>query len=225
MLATVKAMAGPLMKLYVIGDSISIQYGPYLKQYLAGVMNYARKEGEAEALLNLDNPQGANGGDSSMVLSFLKALAKSGSFDADLLLVNCGLHDIKRDPATGETQVSIADYESNLRSLVAVVRPMPAELVWIRTTPCDEKVHNRPGISFHRFLADCTKYNAVADHVMSEAGVPSIDLHTFTRNLGPELYCDHVHFHEHIREKQGAFIAGWLNGWQRRKCGQPEAGG
>jgi len=61
------------MKLYVIGDSISIQYGPYLEAALRGVMAYARKEGEEEALLNLDIPQGANGGDSGMVLSFLEA--------------------------------------------------------------------------------------------------------------------------------------------------------
>jgi lysophospholipase L1-like esterase len=205
------------MKIYVVGDSISIQYGPYLRQYLSGMMEYARKEGDAEALLNLDNPQGANGGDSAMVLAFLKALARSGSLKADLLLVNCGLHDIKRNPATGQAQVGIADYEANLRALVVVAREMRTELVWIRTTPCDEKVHNRPGLNFQRFSADCAAYNAVADRVMNEAGVPSIDLHTFTCNLGSDLYCDHVHFHDAIREKQGAFIAGWLNGWKSAK--------
>jgi lysophospholipase L1-like esterase len=201
------------MNVYVIGDSISIQYGPYLKQYLVGVMDYARKEEGSEALLNLDNPQGANGGDSTMVLSFVKTLAKSGGIDADLLLVNCGLHDIKRNPETGKVQVSIDHYENTLRSILSTVRHMRPKLVWIRTTPCDEQVHNRPGMGFHRFSVDCAAYNTVADHVMSEAGVPSIDLHTFTCNLGPDLYCDHVHFHEHIREKQGAFIAGWLNCW------------
>jgi predicted hydrocarbon binding protein len=45
---------------------------------------------------------------------------------------------------------------------------------------------------------------------MAEGKVPSIDLHAFTLNLGPDIYCDHVHFHEHICEKQAAFIAGWL---------------
>jgi len=202
------------MKIHVLGDSISIQYGPYLNQYLAGVMDYARKEGEAEALLNLDNPQGANGGDSSMVLSFVKALAKTGGFDADLFLINCGLHDIKRTPDTGQLQVNIDDYEKNLHSLVSVAGDMRTQFIWIRTTPCDEKVHNRSDVPFHRFAADCAAYNAVADKVMSEAGVPSIDLYAFTCNLGPDLYCDHVHIHEHIREKQGAFIAGWLNRWK-----------
>jgi hypothetical protein len=205
------------MKGYIIGDSISIHYGPYLKQYLVGVMEYARKEGEAEALLNLDNPQGANGGDSSMVLAFLKGLARSGGVDADLLLVNCGDHDIKRNAVTGTVQVPIVDYECNLRSIVTMAREMRVPLVWIRTTPFDERIHNSAGLKFHRFASDAAAYNAVADRVMHEAGVPAIDLYTFTCNLGPDLYCDHAHFHEHIREKQAAFIAGWLNAWMARK--------
>ena len=35
-----------MKKRYVIGDSISIQYGPYLQRTLPGVQDYARKEGE-----------------------------------------------------------------------------------------------------------------------------------------------------------------------------------
>ena len=198
------------MKIYIIGDSISIQYGPYLQAYLAGTIEYARKGGEEEALLNLDRPQGANGGDSGMVLSFLRAKAESGGIDADLLLVNCGLHDIKTDPATGERQVPIEAYAQHLRAIVDLSARMKPRLVWIRTTPCDEAVHNHAGMSFHRFAADCDAYNHVADQIMAESGVPVIDLHGFTRSLGADLYCDHVHFHEHIREKQAAYIAGWL---------------
>lgn len=206
------------MKIYIIGDSISIHYGPYLKQYLEGMVTYTRKEGETEALLNLDHPIGANGGDSSMVLAFMRALANAGSHrgtDAGLLLVNCGLHDIKRNPVTGIYQVDIEDYERNLRSITNVAVDMQKQLVWIRTTPCDEHVHNRISKEFHRFGNDSVTYNAVADRVMHAAGVPVIDLYTFTRNLGPDLYCDHIHFHDHIRQKQAAFIAGWLNAWKR----------
>lgn len=198
------------MKVYVIGDSISIQYGPYLQRNLKGFMEYSRKEGEQEALANLDYPQGANGGDSAMVLAFLRDMAKKGGIDTDLLLVNCGLHDIKTDPATGKKQVSLECYEQNLRDIVNVVAAMGPKLVWIRTTPCDEAVHNPRQKQFHRFAADNQAYNAVADTVMREAGVPSIDLYTFTLNLGDDLYCDHVHFQIPVREQQAAFIAGWL---------------
>ncbi len=207
------------MKIYVIGDSISIQYGPYLARFLKGIAEYARKEGEEEALLNLDKPVGANGGDSSMVRAFLEAKARAGGIDADLLLVNCGLHDIKTDPATGVRQVPLERYAENLRAIIRTVAAMGSaakpglRLVWIRTTPCNEAVHNaRPGIAFHRFAADCDAYNRAADEVMAASGVPVIDLHSFTLALGPELYCDHVHFVEPVREKQAAFIAGWVAG-------------
>lgn len=200
-----------MKKIFVVGDSISIQYGPYLEQYLDGVMGYARKEGEAEALLNLDNPQGANGGDSSMVLDYLRQMNQTVGIDADLLLVNCGLHDIKTDPETGIKQIALEQYQANIREIVSLVETMPPQLVWIRTTPCDEAIHNEAQTSFHRFAADGLAYNAAADQIIAEAGIPSIDLNTFTRNLGSDLYCDHVHFHESIRAQQGAFIAGWLH--------------
>src|SRR5580658_3164656 len=104
------------MKIYVIGDSISVQYGPYLQSYLKGFLEYSRKEAEEEAALHLDNPQGAGGGDSSMVLSFLKAKVPAHGIDADFVLLNCGMHDIKTDPTSGTKQVPLQRYEENLRA-------------------------------------------------------------------------------------------------------------
>ncbi len=183
-----------MKKIYVIGDSISIHYGPYLKTYLEGLVEYSRKEGEDEALLNLDKPQGANGGDSSMVRTFLDAKSRSGGIDADLLLLNCGLHDIKTDPQTGQKQVPLGEYRKNLEEIIRLVSKMRPKLVWIRTTPCDEKIHNARQPAFHRFSSDVMEYNKAADQIMEENGIPVIDLHSFTANLGPDLYCDHVHF-------------------------------
>jgi len=212
------------MRIYVLGDSISIQYGLYLQKYLEGVMEYNRKQGDEEALLNLDKPQGANGGDSGMVLSFLRARAASGGIDADLLLLNCGLHDIKTDPRTGARQVAIDEYRQNLKDIIQVVDGMEPTLVWLRTTPCDERVHNHEGMAFHRFSTDCDMYNHAADEIMASSGVPVVDLHTFTLNLGRKIYCDHVHFHEHVREKQAAFIAGWLMAFKNGRIAQQGGG-
>ena len=91
--------------LYVIGDSISMGYGPFLEKMIAESFTYRRKSGEEEALKNLDVPCGANGGDSSMVLEFLQALQTSQAFHTDVLLLNCGLHDIKSDKETGRPEV------------------------------------------------------------------------------------------------------------------------
>jgi lysophospholipase L1-like esterase len=201
------------LKVFVIGDSISIQYGPYLERFLHGMMEYARKEGELEALRNLDQPIGANGGDSQKVLEFLSAMATRGGIVADVLLLNCGLHDIKCDIHTGTKQIPLDRYQDNLRKIIQVASGMRPAPVWIRTTPCDEKVHNKPGLPFYRYAADVEAYNAAADRIMAEAGIPVIDLYTFTLNMGPDLYIDHVHFFEPIREKQAAFLAGWLMAW------------
>ncbi len=202
-----------LPKVYVIGDSISIQYGPYLQQYLRGFINYDRKGEDSEKNAGLAEPRGANGGDSSMVLRFVEAAEKAGGLGADVLVLNCGLHDIKTDPQTGAKQVPIDQYEENLKRIVASARRMNMKVVWVRTTPVDENVHNKANSTFHRFAADCAAYNDVADRVMAEAGVPMIDLFTFTNNIGENLFADHVHFPEPVREKQGAFIAGWLVAW------------
>ena len=201
-------------KLYVIGDSISMHYGPYLERYVSGSYRYARKSPEDVAALGLSDSQDANGADSRAVRIFLEAMLASGRLDADILLVNCGLHDIKRNRETDAYQVPIGEYSENLRAVTAACAARGLPLVWMRTTPCDEAVHNVKQSTFHRFAADCSAYNAAADAVMEKAGVPSIDLHGFTLSMGGDLYCDHVHFHEHIREKQAAYIAGWLAGWE-----------
>ena len=206
-----------LPRLYIIGDSISIHYGPYLKKYVRGLFLYSRKVGQGKAISNLENPQGANGGDSSMVLNFLKNKCESGGLDADVVLLNCGLHDIKTDPKTKKRQVPIEQYRLNLHRIIVLVRKIGPELIWIRTTPCDEAIHNYSSIGFYRFSADCELYNRAADEIMASFGIRVIDLYRFTRNLGSDLYCDHVHFRKHVREKQAAYIAGWLENW---KCGE-----
>lgn len=198
------------MKIYVIGDSISIQYGPFLKQYLNENIEYSRKEGVEEALLNLDIPQGANGGDSKMVLKFLTAKIKSGNLNADYLLLNCGLHDIKTDIKTNKQQVSIDEYKQNLKTILDLLESKNQKMIWIKTTPCIDKIHNSEDSKFLRFEKDCFAYNSVADKLMTQANIPIIDLYSFTKKLGTDIYCDHVHFHDHVREKQGAFIAGYL---------------
>ncbi len=125
---------------------------------------------------------------------------------------NCGLWDLRARSADWAEQVPLDRYGENLRDLVSLVGAMGVRLVWVRTTPCDEAVHNTRESGFHRFAADCDMYNAAADEIMWTHDVPIIDLHTFTRNLGDDLYFDHVHFHEHVGEKQGASSP---VGWQR----------
>lgn len=199
--------------IFVIGDSISLQYGPYLEQYTRGVFRYDRKRGD-EGYENLDIPTGANAGDSSMVLSYLRFLQDKGDWRPDWLLLNCGLHDIKTNPDTGEKQVPLETYKANLRGIVNIAEELAVPLIWIRITPVDDEIHNSKGKDITRHAVDVDAYNAAADAIMEEADIPDIDLFTFTANLGPsaEIFCDHVHFTEPVRERQAAYIAGYLDG-------------
>jgi len=202
---------------YVLGDSISIQYGPYLEKCLRGLWRYDRKGGEAEALLNLDQPQGANGGDSSMVLRFLQATMKTGHFHPDLLLVNCGAHDIKTDKTTNQIQIPLPAYRENLSQITKLCSENKIPLAWVQSTHQSDEIHNvQCQVPFFRYNKDRIAYDETARQIMTEAGASFIQLGDFTCNLGPdeELFCDHAHFHEAVREKQAIFIAGWLLAWK-----------
>jgi lysophospholipase L1-like esterase len=207
------AWAAAKPRLFVVGDSISMHYGSYLEAFVSGSFEYDRKRdaaGGAKAAHNLDVPQGANGGDSAMVLAYLKTRAERAPLQADVLLLNCGLHDIKTDLTTQAKQVAPDAYARNLRAILDVAKQMKLQVVWVRTTPVVTEIHNARSRAFHRFAADVAAYNAIADEIMGEAGVPIIDLHGFSARFVPAGFVDHVHFSEDVREKQAAFIAGAL---------------
>ena len=196
------SMAGK--SIFVIGDSISCYYGRHLKKILEGFFDYDRLS---------DGTKDINGGDSSMVLKSLRAVKNKGGFKPDYLLLNCGLHDIKKDLVSGKYQVPPDDYEKNLRKIYSILHEMGIKFIWIRTTP----VKDRPEDSVPRELKtvrhnqDVISYNHIADEVMKEYGIPIIDLYRFTKNLGDFIYLDNVHFYEGTAAKQAAFIAGYLN--------------
>jgi lysophospholipase L1-like esterase len=194
-----------LPTIHIVGDSISIHYGPYLQTMLAGVMGYSRKTAPDGSL---DDTGAANGGDSSLVLAYLQSLQPERKFD--VLLINCGLHDIKRDTVTNQPQVSTDHYAANLQAILSEGQRLTRRVMWVRTTPVIDERHNRLNTAFRRFEVDVEAYNAIADNIMREHGVAIIDLFTFTRDLGPNVYVDHVHFTAEVCAQQAAFIAGQL---------------
>ncbi len=207
------AMSKPLPKLFLIGDSISIQYGPYLEKYLQNLVVFERKQDDGQAEKSLDVPTGANGGDSRMVLAYLKIKVNDPGFSPDILLLNCGLHDIKRDPETKKIQVGEEEYRQNLEEIVKLLKKKRIQLIWIRTTAVVDAVHNAKQRSFHRYSSDLEQYNKIADVICAKHRIPAIDLHGFTWKLGVEQFTDHVHYKEPARDLQAAYIAGFIQGW------------
>lgn len=194
---------------FVVGDSISMQYGPHLERFLAGRWTYARKQGvediEGEAPQGL---KGANGGDSDRVLEYLQWQLQQDDFRPDVLLLNCGLHDIKLDADCPGLQVPPERYRANLEAIVGLVSGR-CRLVWMRTTPVNEAMHaaKKP---FPRREADVDAYNAIADEVMAAAGIEVIDLFGISASFGSDAFQDGVHFNDDLRPIQAAYVAGAL---------------
>jgi len=198
-----------MKSLFVIGDSISLDYGPHLESALEGKLSYSRKEGRGEAYENLDLPRGANGGHSGMVREYLGYLKASETFHTDLMLINCGLHDIKSNPETGALQVSPEEYRENLEAIVDLAGGLAGQVAWMRITPIDDELHARRGCGFGRIQADVERYNLIADEVMTARAVPVIPLDEFMLELGEkmEIYRDGVHFLKPVHPLQGAYLA------------------
>ncbi len=201
-----------LPRVFLIGDSISVHFGPYLEAALAGRVRYDRKRdsGSERAEDNLDIPRGANGGDSGMVLSYVRLRRATSPLLPGMLAIGAGLHDIKTDPATGAKQVPLERYRQNLEAIADEAKAMEQRLVWLLMPPVIDAVHNGRLGAFHRFSADVAAYNAAAAEILGARGADIVDFHAFCLPLVPAAFIDHVHYDEAARRKQGEFVAAEL---------------
>jgi hypothetical protein len=212
--ASVPGCSQQLPRLFLVGDSISIYYTPFLQADTANFAQFSRKTSPLPESLpqQLSDPS-VQGGDSRMVLKYLKDRYADADFRPEIVAVNCGLHDIKRVPKTNSIAVDAPEYRDNLAAILALVRSKGGQLVWINTTPVNDARHNSLSKEFYRYNADVERYNGIAALLFKQSNVPVIDLYNFTAQLGDNQYIDHVHFTESIRTLQAAFIAGYLNSY------------
>ncbi len=195
--------------LFVLGDSISMGYGQYLAKYLPEDWHYARKTAiPGNTTFATDD----NGGNSERCLHYLQhRLENADDFQPDVLLLNCGLHDIRRDPETDALSIPIDQYDINLRESRRIIVSHGIHIIWVTTTPVDDAQHRQHESSFVRRNQDVLDYATVAAAVFAEDII--IDLYTITQHLGASgmtLYGDHVHFFDEVCRLQGAYIAGAL---------------
>lgn len=130
----------------------------------------------------------------------------------DILLVNCGLHDIRIDRVTAKKQDSEEDYAKNLEKIIKLGKEILDEFIWITTTHVDDHIHNRRKEGCFRYNNDVVKYNEIANNIMKKYGIRVIDLYEYTYNLKNEnMYRDHVHYKDEISKKQAEYIYNKLN--------------
>lgn len=179
---------GGLPKVVLLGDSIRLGYAPLVAERLRGRVVVVSPE--------------FNGGDSASILRNLDAWVIREK--PVLVHFNCGLHDLKVDRQAKTHQVETAQYQANLREIVTRIRKeTEAGLVFANTTPIDDARHARRGAAFDRFQADVQRYNAAANAVMRDLGVPVHDLHWIVQQGGPErmLRTDGTHYTPEANER------------------------
>jgi len=175
------------------GDSISMAYSPFLAACLGGVFVF--------------RPYGDNCEDSRKLLAHAKAEFAAGNITQDLLVVNAGLHDIKRNPGAAGWQVAPEDYAQNLDTLFGLTARAGARVVFVNTTGVVDELHNTRCGAFKRFDSDARQANGIAAAVCEKRGVPLVDLYTRTKAYGPGAFTDHVHYTPEVSRLQAAFIA------------------
>ena len=164
-MAPIQDVAG-LPRVLLIGDSISIGYTQPTRKLLEGKANVHRIP--------------ANGGPTKSGVANIKKWLGDGKWD--VIHFNWGIHDLKFMP-DGKRQVEAADYEANLRSLVATLKATGAKLIWATTTPIPEGELNP-----QRKFGQVPEYNAIAAKVMTENGVTINDLNAWMTPRFEELH-------------------------------------
>ena len=113
----------------------------------------------------------------------------------DIVHLNCGLHDLRRDFETSTLSIGPEEYAANVRQIMERVLATGATLIWAATTPVNERWHHE-NKDFDRFEADVVTYNEIALSIAAELGVPVNDLYSLAMETGRNalLVRDGVHF-------------------------------
>ena len=171
-----------MKKVILVGDSIRGGYEDTVRRELSGL---AEVRGAKQ-----------NGGNSRNVLANLDEWVISQH--PDVVHLNCGLHDIRRELGSVARAVPIDEYEQNVRAILSGLQAhTTARIIWASSTPVNEAWHHeRKG--FDRMEADVTAYNSVAARVATELGVQIDDLYALVEGSGRDalLVLDGVHFSE-----------------------------
>lgn len=167
-----------MKKAILFGDSIRISYFPLVERQL-------------ETEFDLWGPKD-NGGTSRHTLALLPDWLADRT--ADLIHINCGLHDIAIDPPGQSNRVELAEYEENLRGIFTLLQGTEARILWATTTPVLSERH-RAKKGFDRREEDVLRYNAAALAIAQSFEAEVDDLHGVIEKGGVEdcLSMDGVH--------------------------------
>jgi len=153
-----------------------------------------------------------NGGDSRNLLAHLQEWCLDRP--ADLIHLNCGLHDIKRPRGGAGFQVPPAEFARNVAELLdRLGQGTQADVVWATITPVVESRHRQRGnFPFDRFSGDVADYNRLALLEARKRKVAVNDLHDLVRQHGKDAMIgpDGVHYTDEGYRVLGDHVAGFI---------------
>lgn len=200
-----------MKRVLVIGDGIAQGYCKYLENFLGGEYLVVTKQDQNQDGKS-NNSENSGFGDSRTLLEYFKDQKLRDNLEYDIIIFNCGLHDIKYYWFDEKIQVEIGEYESNLRRICAVLKSCRAKIYFVNSTPVYDEIHNSTknillNEDFVRRPNDIEKYNQIAEDVMYDNNIKIIDLYTLTKEFGYKGLRDHIHYYPEFEEKQGKYIS------------------
>ena len=142
-----------LPRLLVIGDSISMNFGPSATDALKGIVNYHRNEG---------NSYSSNHG--AQYADYWIGNYTEKGYQWDIIHFNHGMHDLKQSGPGAAYATPLETYKANLRKEIAILKKTGAKLVFCTTTP----VHQSSGGKYGRQKGAEVAFNKAAMEMMKE---------------------------------------------------------
>jgi len=185
-----------LPEVLIIGDSISMGYGPVVKRLLEGKATVSRPNENCE----------------STQKGIVKLEEWLGNKKYKVIYFNFGLHDLKHvDAVTKEPSAKAQDplltdlpaYAANLTVIASKLKATGAKVIFATTTPVPE----HPGTPLREpFMPE--KYNNVAKEVMAKEGIEVDDLYNLALPQIKQIQIpDNVHYTPEGYELLGKHIA------------------
>ena len=169
-----------MKNIILIGDSIRMGYQETVKEQLADIAEVWAPE--------------ENGGTSTNIIAHLDEWVISKS--PDIIHINCGLHDLRKDFNADKTRTTLPKYIDNLQTILTRLQTeTDATIIWVQTTPVNEELHHK-NKGFDRFEADVDIYNAAAAEISNELNISINDMFSVVQTIGRDniLLDDGVHF-------------------------------
>ena len=187
--------SGKQKKVLLIGDSISIGYRPFVKEYLADKFDVTYPND------NCRNTQ--------FVLTSLRTWSNMFEDTSTVALVgfNCGHWDIAHWNGDEQSLTSEEEYAHNIQRIIYRLREFfpQAKIVFFTTTPANMNWSKK--LINPRTNEEIEKYNQLASDIAKQENVIVEDLYQLAKDFGKDCYQDYVHFIDEYSQKLGKCVA------------------